>query len=410
MKYGLIGEKLGHSYSVPIHKAFGVLDYELRPITRGELGAFLTGRDFLGLNVTIPYKTAVMPYCGEIDARAQAIGCVNTLVIGEDGVMRGYNTDYSGFELMAAKAGISFEGRKVLILGTGGTSKTAHAVVRAHGARDIVFVSREGETNYDNVYSKHPDTEIIINTTPVGMYPLCGKSPIGLERFVNLQGVLDVVYNPRRTAFQLEAEKLGLPHSDGLIMLVEQARLADELYTGRDIPPEETDRVCRLISQSIENIILTGMPGSGKTSIGQALAEKLGREFFDSDDVIVSRAGMSIPDIFSRFGEEHFRSLEREVISELGAKSGVIIATGGGVPVDPRNHAPLRQNGRIYHIERDLSLLALDGRPLSTSLEALREMQVKRAPFYAGLCDRRITNDGSVGDAAEKIMEDFLKQ
>ncbi len=409
MKYGLIGEKLGHSYSVPIHKAFGVLDYELCPLPREELGAFLTGRGFLGLNVTIPYKTAVMPYCGEIDARAQAIGCVNTLVVGQDSVLRGYNTDYSGFELMAAKAGISFEGRKVLILGTGGTSKTAHAVVKAHGARDVVFVSRGGETNYDNVYSTHPDAEIIVNTTPVGMYPLCGKSPITLERFEKLLGVLDVVYNPRRTAFQLEAEKLSLPHSDGLIMLVEQARLADELYTGKAIPPEETDRVCRLISQSIENIILIGMPGSGKTSIGHALADRLGREFFDSDDVIVSRARMSIPDIFAHHGEEHFRSLEREVISELGAKSGVIIATGGGVPVDVRNHAPLRQNGRIYHIERDLDSLALDGRPLSTSLEALKGMQEKRAPFYASLRDCRIANDGSIAAAAEKIMEDFLK-
>ena len=409
MKYGLIGERLGHSYSVPIHKAFGVSDYELHPLPREELDSFLTGRGFLGLNVTIPYKTAVMPYCGEIDARAEAIGCVNTLVVGEDGVMRGYNTDYSGFELMAARAGISFDGRKVLILGTGGTSKTAHAVAGAHHARDIVFVSRNGETNYENVYSKRPDAEIIINTTPVGMFPLCGRSPIALERFGGLLGVLDVIYNPRRTALQLEAEKLGIPHSDGLIMLVEQARLADELYTGHSIPPEETDRVCRLISQSIENIVLTGMPGSGKTSIGLALAEKLGREFFDSDDIIVSRAGMSIPDIFSRFGEAHFRSLEREIIAELGAKSGVVIATGGGVPVDPRNHAPLRQNGRIYHIERNLSLLALDGRPLSTSLDALRKMKTERAPFYAGLCDRTISNDGSIAGAAEKIMEDFLR-
>lgn len=408
MKYGLIGERLGHSYSVPIHRAFGVLDYELCPIPQDRLDGFLTQRDFLGLNVTIPYKTAVMPYCGEIDARAQAIGCVNTLVVGQGGVLRGYNTDYSGFELMAARAGISFSGRKVLILGTGGTSRTARAVVLAHGARELVFVSRNGETNYENVFSKHADAEIIINTTPVGMYPLCGKSPLALSPFKKLCGVLDVIYNPRRTALQLEAEALGLPHGDGLIMLVEQARLADELYTGRSIPPEETDRVCRIISQSIENIVLTGMPGSGKTSIGRELASRLGREFFDSDEVIVSRADMSIPDIFSRYGEARFRELERETIAELGAKSGVVIATGGGVPVDPRNHAPLRQNGRIYHIERELSDLATDGRPLSASIEALRLMKQQRSAYYSALCDRVIMNSSTVSAAVETILEDYL--
>lgn len=408
MKYGLIGEKLGHSYSVPIHKAFGVDDYILRPVPRDELDSFMTLRDFLGINVTIPYKTQVMPYCGEIDDRAKAIGCVNTVVASDDGVLRGYNTDYSGFALMADRAGISFSGKKVLILGTGGTSKTASAVVRDRGASEVVLVSRSGDTNYENVYGRHADTGIIVNTTPVGMYPHCRQSPIDLSRFDGLCGVLDVVYNPRRTALLLEAEKLGLPHSDGLVMLVEQARLADELYTGSSIPPEETDRVCQMISRSIENIVLIGMPGSGKTSVGQELSKLLSRDLYDTDQVIVERNGMSIPDIFEKFGQEHFRRLEHEVTAELGAKSGVIITTGGGLPMDGRNHAPLRQNGRIYLLERGLESLATDGRPLSSSVDALRRIREERTPVYSALCDLVVDNNGSLSAAVEKIMEDFL--
>lgn len=407
MKYGLIGETLVHSHSVPIHKAFGVTDYELCPIPENELDSFLKKRDFRGLNVTIPYKKAVMPYCDELDERAKAVGSVNTLVLGGDGLLRGFNTDFSGFELMAERAGIDFEGKKVLILGTGGTSLTARAVVNAHNAKEIVIVSRSGETNYENIYQKHPDAEVIINTTPVGMYPLCGKSPVELERFSSLCGVLDVIYNPRRTALMLEAERLGIPHGDGLIMLVEQARLADEMYLGREIPKSETDRVCSKISREIENIIIIGMPGSGKSSVGRGVAEKLGREFIDMDDYIIRKAKMSVPDIFAKFGEPRFREMEREAARELGAKSSLVIATGGGTPVDERNHAPLRQNGRVYQIGRDVRELATDGRPLSTSLEALREMQERRRPSYEKLRDKLIVNDSTIENAVDALLNDF---
>lgn len=407
MKYGLIGETLVHSHSVPIHKAFGVTDYELCPIPENELDSFLKKRDFRGLNVTIPYKKTVMPYCDELDERAKAVGSVNTLVLGGDGLLRGFNTDFSGFELMAERACIDFSGKKVLILGTGGTSLTARAVVNAHNAKEIVIVSRSGETNYENIYQKHPDAEVIINTTPVGMYPLCGKSPVELERFPSLCGVLDVIYNPRRTALMLEAERLGIPHGDGLIMLVEQARIADEMYLGRVIPKSETDRVCSKISREIENIIIIGMPGSGKSSVGRGVAEKLGREFIDMDDYIIRKAKMSVPDIFAKFGEPRFREMEREAARELGAKSSLVIATGGGTPVDERNHAPLRQNGRVYQIGRALDELATDGRPLSTSLEALREMQERRRPSYEKLRDKLIVNDSTIENAVDALLNDF---
>lgn len=410
MKYGLIGEKLGHSYSVPIHKAFGTEDFVLCPVAKDKLDEFMRARDFLGINVTIPYKKAVMPYCDEIDEHAVAIGCVNTLVVGDDGKLRGYNTDFSGFELMAQTAGIEFEGKKVVILGTGGTSLTATAVAKHHGAREIVHVSRSGEVNYENVYTLCADADIIVNTTPVGMYPLCGEAPVELSRFAKLCGVLDVVYNPRRTALMLEAERLGIPHGDGLLMLVQQAKLADEMYQRRSIPDSDTFRVCAEVSRSIENIVLIGMPGCGKSSIGALLAEKLGREIADTDDYIVEHAGMSIPDIFEKYGEAHFRSLEREAVRELGAKSGLVIATGGGAPKDERNHAPLRQNGRVYHINRDVASLATDGRPLSTSQEALVKMQVEREPFYAALRDVRVENSGTIESAAEIILEDFLSR
>ena len=410
MRYGLIGEKLGHSFSVPIHQAFGTEDYALCSLAPEELDGFLKERAFLGLNVTIPYKKTVMPYCDEIDAHAEAIGCVNTLVLGRDGVLRGYNTDYAGFAVMAERAGIDFSGREVLILGTGGASLTARAVAEAQGAALVRRVSRSGAIDYENVYELAHGTEILINTTPVGMYPLCGRSPVELSRFTELEGVLDVVYNPRRTALVQQAEALGLRHGDGLVMLVEQARRAEELFGDRAIPAKETDRIFAGLSRSLENLILIGMPGCGKSTVGALLARELGRELVDSDEEIVKKAGMSIPEIFEKYGEAHFRSLEREVIASLGAKNGLVIATGGGAPVDVRNHAPLRQNGRIYYIRRSLDRLARDGRPLSSSPETLKDMYAARKGFYESLCDLAVFNDGAAEETAARIKEDFLNR
>ena len=403
--YGLLGRKLGHSWSAPIHAELGCEGYRLIELEPEELVGFLAQPNIGGLNVTIPYKLDVMPFCDVIDEAALAIGCVNTLSRRADGKLYAWNTDAVGFCWMAERAGISLAGRKVIILGSGGASRTAQAMSRHLGARETVVISRGGENNYDNL-SRHADAEIIINTTPVGMYPNTGAAPVDLTQFPACRGVLDVVYNPRRTALLLQAEALGIPCSDGLPMLVAQAKAAEEHFFEKTIPDSDNKRILSMLYQQTGNIVLIGMPGSGKTTVGEALSRLTGREAIDIDARIVERAGCSIPEIFAREGEAAFRALERDMTAEIGKLSGKIILTGGGVVKDERNYASLHQNGRIYHLIRDLSLLPVDGRPLSQTTD-LSVMWAERSPMYARFRDAAIENTGTVEETAAAIWRDF---
>jgi shikimate dehydrogenase len=404
--FGLLGRRLGHSWSPAIHAALGCPDYRLFPLEPEELPGFLARPDIGGLNVTIPYKQTVMAWCDEIDPAARAIGSVNTLVRGGDGKLRAWNTDAMGLAWMAERAGLDFAGKKVAILGSGGASLTAQAVARSRGARSIAVISRSGEDNYQNL-SRHADAELIINATPVGMYPDNGSAPVDLRDFPACQGVLDLIYNPQRTALLLQAEELGLPCSDGLPMLVAQAKAAEELFFGTSIPDERCEAVLGELRRQQTNLVLIGMPGCGKTTVGQALARLTDREAVDIDEAVAARAGCSIPELFAREGEAAFRALEREEIAAAGARSGLILITGGGAVKDRRNLASLRQNGRIYHLERRLELLATEGRPLSQSGD-LEQLWAERAPLYAAFRDVRMDNNGPAEDTARAIWRDFL--
>ena len=405
--YGLLGRKLGHSWSVPIHTALGCQGYRLIELEPEELEGFLSQPNIGGLNVTIPYKRDVMPFCDVIDPMAQAIGSVNTLTRRADGKLYAFNTDAAGFCWMAERAGISFAGKKTVVLGSGGASLTAVACAKKLGAREVVVISRSGEHNYDNL-GRHADADIVVNTTPVGMYPNNGAAAVDLTAFPKCSGVLDVVYNPRRTALLLQAEELGIPCSDGLPMLVAQAKAAEEHFFDKSIPDSENERILAQLRRECTNIVLIGMPGCGKTTVGQALAKLTGREAVDVDQRIVARAGCSIPEIFARDGEAAFRALEREETAEAGKLSGKIILTGGGVIMDARNYAPLHQNGRIYHLIRDLDILPTDGRPVSQSTD-LHALWEKRAPFYARFRDAAIENSGTVQETAAAIWRDFCE-
>ena len=405
--YGLLGRKLGHSWSVPIHTALGCDGYRLIELEPEQLEAFLARPDIGGLNVTIPYKRDVMPFCDVIDEAAQAIGSVNTLSRRADGKLCAWNTDAAGFCWMAQRAGIELAGRKVVVLGSGGASLTAVACARRLGAREIVVVSRSGENNYGNL-ARHADAEIVVNTTPVGMYPHTGLSPVDLSVFPRCAGVLDVIYNPRRTALLMQAAELGIPCSDGLPMLVAQAKAAEEHFFDKMIPDSENERILSMLRRDSTNIVLIGMPGCGKTTVGEALAALTGREAIDIDARIAARAGRSIPEIFAQGGEPAFRALEREETAEAGKLSGKIILTGGGVVKDIRNYALLHQNGRIYHLIRDLNALPTDGRPLSQGAD-LSAMWSERAPLYARFRDAAVENSGTVVETAAMIWRDFCE-
>ena len=403
--YGLLGARLGHSWSVPIHAALGNDAYQLYELEPPELAPFLRREDIGGLNVTIPYKRDVMPLCDGLHPTAKAIGSVNTIVRQPDGALVGYNTDIDGFLYMAHRAGISLNGKKVVILGAGGASLTAQAASRQARAREIAVISRSGPDDYDHL-DRHADAEVLVNTTPVGMFPHTGAAPVDLTRFPRCQGVLDVIYNPRRTALVLQAESLGIPCSDGLPMLVAQAKRAEEHFFRRAIPDQENERILAQLRQETCNIVLIGMPGCGKTTVGQALAALSGREALDLDQQIVEKAGKPIPQIFAEQGEAAFRALEQEVVAEAGKLTGKLLLTGGGVVTVPENYGPLRQNGRIYHLVRDLDALPTEGRPLSQSTD-LRALWETRAPLYARFRDVVIQNSGTVQETAQEIWRDF---
>ena len=403
LKCGLLGEKLGHSYSPQIHSMLADYEYKLFEKSPEELEDFLKSGEFDGLNVTIPYKKSVMPYCAELSPTAAQIGSVNTIVRRSDGNLYGDNTDAFGFENLIVHNGIEVKGKKALVLGTGGASVTAQAVLKNLGASEVVVISRKGEDNYENI-AKHADAEIIANTTPVGMYPNNGKAAVDLAQFPKLSGVLDVVYNPARTALLLQAEKLCIPCAGGLYMLVSQAKRSCELFTGNSIPDSEIDRIERVLSHQMQNIVIIGMPGSGKTAVSTMLAERLGRKIFDTDTIVSEKAGMTIPEIFAARGEAGFRKLETEATAEVGKLSGNIISTGGGVVTVADNYELLHQNGVIVWIERDTNKLARDGRPISLSSD-LNELYAARLPLYERFADIKADNNGDINDTVNAIME-----
>lgn len=403
LKCGLLGEKLGHSYSPQIHSMLADYEYKLFEKSPEELEDFLKSGEFDGLNVTIPYKKSVMPYCAELSPTAAQIGSVNTIVRRSDGSLYGDNTDAFGFENLIVHNGIEVKGKKALVLGTGGASVTAQAVLKNLGASEVVVISRKGEDNYENI-AKHADAEIIANTTPVGMYPNNGKAAVDLAQFPKLSGVLDVVYNPARTALLLQAEKLCIPCAGGLYMLVSQAKRSCELFTGNSIPDSEIDRIERVLSHQMQNIVIIGMPGSGKTAVSTMLAERLGRKIFDTDTIVSEKAGVTIPEIFAAQGEAGFRKLETEATAEVGKLSGNIISTGGGVVTVADNYELLHQNGVIVWIERDTNKLARDGRPISLSSD-LNELYAARLPLYERFADIKADNNGDINDTVNAIME-----
>ena len=403
LKCGLLGEKLGHSYSPQIHSMLADYEYKLFEKSPEELEDFLKSGEFDGLNVTIPYKKSVMPYCAELSPTAAQIGSVNTIVRRSDGSLYGDNTDAFGFENLIVHNGIEVKGKKALVLGTGGASVTAQAVLKNLGASEVVVISRKGEDNYENI-AKHADAEIIANTTPVGMYPNNGKAAVDLTQFPKLSGVLDVVYNPARTALLLQAEKLCIPCAGGLYMLVSQAKRSCELFTGKSIPDSEIDSIERVLSHQMQNIVIIGMPGSGKTAVSTMLAERLGRKIFDTDTIVSEKAGMTIPEIFAAQSEAGFRKLETEATAEVGKLSGNIISTGGGVVTVADNYELLHQNGVIVWIERDTNKLARDGRPISLSSD-LNELYAARLPLYERFADIKADNNGDINDTVNAIME-----
>lgn len=410
MKYGCIGEHLGHSFSKEIHALFADYDYDLVELAPESLGAFLEKRDFCALNVTIPYKKDVIPYLDVTDSDALEIGAVNTIV-NRGGKLFGYNTDVYGMTELIKATGLDLAGGKVAILGTGGTSRTAESVAKRLGAKKIRRVSRtgkDGAITYDELYSVFSDAEFLINTTPCGMFPRGGEIPAELDRLPSLRGVIDAVYNPLRTLLVLEAKKRGIPASGGLKMLVAQAIRASEHFLCTKYPPELTDKVYKKILAGKENIVLTGMPGSGKSTAGKLLAEMLSRPFIDTDELIVRKTGKTIPEIFGALGEEGFRKIESDVIEkEVMPLSSAVIATGGGAVLRKENITALRQNGRIYFLDRPLSELVPTGdRPLARCPEDLEKRYFERHDIYLRTSDCRIDTSGGEEKTAERIRKE----
>jgi len=401
--FGLLGEKLGHSYSPLIHSYLGEYEYPLYEISSADLEKFMLDKNFDGINVTIPYKQAVMPYCSKLSEEAKIIGSVNTIIKQKNGSLHGYNTDYHGFTEMLKQGNIDPSGKKVLVLGDGGSARTVKAVLNELKAKEVITISRRGENNYDNI-DRHYNTEIIINTTPVGMYPDNGKSPINLEKYTNLKGVADLIYNPMRTKLLLEAEKLGIPCINGLTMLVAQAEMASRLFTGEHDHLDVITKITDEIYKKSKNIALIGMPGCGKTTVGKSLAKKTGRPFSDIDTLIEIKAGKSIPEIFAETGENTFRQLETQALKEESKKSGIVTATGGGIVTRPENLDLLRQNSFIIYLKRDITDLKTDGRPLSQGV-GVETLANQRLPLYEAWSDHIIDAQADPDMTADKVLE-----
>ena len=399
MKCGLLGRKLGHSYSPQIHSHLGDYSYKLFEREPEQIGDFLLNGDFDAINVTIPYKKDVIPYCSELSDVAKRIGAVNTIVRRNDGSLIGHNTDYFGFISTVERTGLQIAGKKTLVIGSGGVSKPAVAALEEMGANVVVISHKE---NTPEILAKHDNTSVLVNATPVGMYPHPGNAPVDINLFPRLEGVLELIYNPARTQLMLDAEKRGIITINGLWMLVAQAKEASEWFTGGTISNSVIETIHHALRSQMENIVLIGMPGSGKSTVSKALAEQLGRTFVDADAEIIRHAGMSIPEIFETSGEEGFRAIETQVLAELGMQSGLVISTGGGCVTRQRNYPLLHQNGTVFCLTRDLDKLPTDGRPLSQK-GSLEEMYRVRKPLYDEFADYIIDNNGSLAQTVTQI-------
>ncbi len=406
MKYGLIGERLGHSFSAPIHERLTGEAYELREIAPENLDAFMRRKDFRAINVTIPYKQAVIPYLDEISETARAIGAVNTIV-NRDGRLFGYNTDCDGITRLIRRVCPEPKGKKALVLGTGGTSRTAEYALRAMGADPVLRVSRsarEGALTYGEARRDHRDAVIIVNTTPCGMFPHDEEAPVSPADFPAVQAVTDAVYHPLRTVLVTEALRRGIPAEGGLYMLVAQAVTAAGIFRGTEYDPAETERIFQSLTREKENIVLTGMPGSGKSAVAAILGARLGRPVIDTDRKIVEKAGTEITEIFRRSGEAYFRDLESEAIREAARETGAVISTGGGAVLRTENVEALRRNGRLFWLDRaPEDLIPTDDRPLADSREKMQLLYHQRRPIYEATADARISVTGTAKDAAQEI-------
>lgn len=420
MEYGLIGEHLPHSFSKEIHGRCADYDYQLKELTPDQIPAFMQTRAFQAINVTIPYKQTVIPYLSFVDENARNIGAVNT-VVNRNGELYGYNTDFYGMVSLIRRIGLSLEEKKVLILGTGGTSHTAQAVAKSLNAATVLIAGRDvdhPDVTFEQAYRLHTDAHVIINTTPCGMYPYAdgtpdrAGTPIDIACFPNLCGVVDVVYNPIRTNLVLDAKERGIPAEGGLYMLVAQAVKASRIFTDGDTDDMEavTGTVYGQIVSEKENIVLIGMPGSGKSTVGKALAKALGRTFIDTDEEIVQRAGKPIPDIFAQEGEAGFRDLETQVVREIAnASTGCIIATGGGAILRDENVRALKRTGKLYFLDRALdALIPTSDRPLASTVDAIRKRYHERYDRYLAVCDKRIVIDEILEHTVSNIRKDFF--
>lgn len=409
MEYGCIGKKLGHSFSKIIHNELCDYNYELKELSPDELEGFFTQKNFKAINVTIPYKTDVIPYLDEISQVARDIGAVNTIV-NKNGRLYGYNTDFYGMRALLKKAGVDPAGKKCAVLGTGGTSKTANALLKSMGAREILTVSRsekQGVITYDTLKEKHSDTEVIINTTPCGMFPDIDSVAVDISYFTKLCGVIDAVYNPLRSKLISKAIENGINAEGGLYMLVAQAVFAAEHFIDTTFDKSEIDRVFNKLFLQKQNIVLIGMPGCGKSTLGKKIAGYYNLEFVDSDSEIVKVAG-PIPEIFAKSGEDAFRDIESQVIRELSLKTGCVIAMGGGVIKRDKNIGYLKQNGCVIFIDRPFDALQTGhGRPLSPDVEKLRALYTERMPIYNAVCDKKINADGTIEENVQRIINEY---
>lgn len=412
MKYGLIGEHLKHSYSCEIHAQIADYEYELHEIPPSGLGGFLKKREFNAINVTIPYKQDVIPYLDEISDTAKRIGAVNTIV-NRNGRLYGDNTDFAGMLALAKHIGVDMKGRKVLILGTGGASKTGHALAEYMGAQSVYYVSRsgkDGSISYEQAVTEHSDAQIIINATPVGMFPKQDGRPIDISAFPKLEGVIDAIYNPLRTNLILDAQERGIPAEGGLYMLSAQAVHASAVF--RDIPLDESlvDKAFKSVKNDKQSIVLIGMPSSGKTTVGRILAEKCGKKLADTDEYIVRKIGMPISDFFAKHGEAEFRKIEKETVAELSATGGRIIATGGGAVLDAENVRVLKQNGVLVFLDRrPENLIATDDRPLASHRSALEKLYAERYDIYCAAAELHIDANTTPEAEADAILKELAK-
>lgn len=408
MRFGLIGGALSHSFSPELHKRLGGYEYALCELSPRELPAFFEKRDFDGVNVTVPYKQAVLAFLDELDPAAARLGAVNT-VVNRNGKLIGYNTDYTGLLASLRRFGPEINGKKVLILGTGGAANVAAAAAQTLGARECFLVSRSGRggaLTYPAACAEHADTEILVNATPVGTYPELDACPIDLACFPQLAGVMDLVYNPLKTRLLLTAQARGVKAVNGLYMLARQAADACALFTGRQIPDAWTDRVYAELLQSKRNLVLIGMPTCGKTTVGRLLAERLHRPFIDVDLALAELTGRGVPELFAALGEQGFRALETELIRSLAGRSGCVIATGGGSVLRDENLSALRHNGELIFLDRPLPQLSPSAdRPLSGSRERLEALYAQRYERYLACADLRVPVVGGAEETVERILK-----